>query len=110
MLSLVALLSSMCSAEDTAAPAADTSQAQQVQQQIADVQQQMDEQADRLTAIERFLADQQRVRDGKAPKGWVQPPIEDYMKPGAPASLIPSTVIAQKPVQVRLPYGPALDP
>jgi hypothetical protein len=100
MLSLVAFLTSTCGAEDTAAPA---STAQQVVQQIVDVQQQMDAQADRLTAIERYLADQILVKEGKAPKGWVQPPIEDYMKPGAPVSLIPVAVPADQGKEEPLP-------
>lgn len=105
MLSLVALFTSTCSAKDaTSTP--DTAQ-QVVQQQVTEVQQQMEVQADRLTAIERFLADQLLMKEGKAPKGWIQPPIDDYMKPGAPVSMIPAPlpppVVSTRPAR---PLGP----
>lgn len=84
-------LSSTCAADDTdTAPPPDT--AAQVQQQVSDVYAQMAEQTERLAAIERFLADQARQKAGAAPKDWVQPPLADYLKPGAPESLIPGAV------------------
>ena len=43
----------------------------------------------RLLALEHYLADQQAVREGRAPKGWVLPAYEEYAKPGAPASFLP---------------------
>ena len=88
------IFSTTCRAEDPAPPVDLAALVDTAQQQV-----------DRLTAIERFLADEILVKEGKAPKGWVQPPIEDYMKPGAPVSMIP---VPPKPptVAVRLPYGP----
>ena len=93
------IFATTCRAEDPAAPV------DAAQQQVVCIQEQLNEQVDRLTAIERFLADDILVKEGKAPKGWVQPPIDDYMKPGTPVSMIP---VPPKPptVSARVPYGP----
>lgn len=96
MLTLVVLLSSACEAKDTAETTSDT--AVQVQQQVQEVQEQLVQQVDRLTAIERYLADQVRVKEGKAPKGWVQPPLDAYLKPGAPESLVPGVTPPALPI------------
>ena len=82
------LLFVTCRAGDSVAQPVDT--ADPVQQQVVAVQQAIDVQVDRLIVIERFLSDQALVKEGKAPKGWVQPPFDDYMKPGAPVSTIPA--------------------
>jgi hypothetical protein len=82
MLLIVAFFSQPSHADDS-----DT--ADFVRQQVVDVAQQLEGQIDRITAIERYLADQARAKEGKAPSGWAQPPLEDYLVPGAPESLIP---------------------
>lgn len=75
--------------------------AAQVQQQVQEVAEQVDAQSDRLAALERYLTDKTRAANGEAPKGWVQPPLEDYLKPGAPTSFIPAppapAVVADAP-------------
>ena len=100
LLSLLVLCTS-CWAGDPAP--VDT--AQQVAVQVDEVAERVDDLGSKLSAIERYLADEILVKEGKAPKDWVQPPIEDYMKPGAPVSMIP---VPPKPptVAVRVPYGP----
>ena len=50
---------------------------------------QADRQVDKLDAIERFLRDQQAVREGRCPKGWTQPPMSAYLDGSAPALAVP---------------------
>lgn len=103
MFTLVIFLSSpSCEAEDTAETTSDT--AAQVQQQLQEVQEQLDQQVDRLTAIERYLTDQVRAKEGKAPRRWVQPPLDAYLVPEAPESLVPGAV-PPTPVTAPVTYG-----
>lgn len=80
-------------AEDSAGPG-DTEEPQEVLEDVKVIAAQSTAQENRATCIERFLMDQVAVKQGKAPKGWVQPPFEDYCKPGAPATFIPAPVTA----------------
>lgn len=59
--------------------------------EIREMVQAANAESDRLDALEHFLADRLAVEQGKAPRGWVQPPIEAYMAPGAPQSFLPSS-------------------
>ena len=63
-----------------------------VQEAVESVQAQVTEHSSKLDAIERYLADREALRAGRTPKNLVQPPLEDYMKPGAPQSFIPGAV------------------
>lgn len=87
MLSFLFCLSTVCPAEPTVAD--DTATVEDAQIQVRDVRQRIIDQSSRLVAIEHYISDQQRAADGHAPKGWVQPPMSDYMAPGAPDSFIP---------------------
>ena len=50
----------------------------------------------KMDAFEHYLADQLAAKEGKAPKGWVQPDLSEYEKPGAPATFIPQPASAAK--------------
>lgn len=77
-----------------------------VVQEMHDVVVEAQKLSDRSDAIEHYLSDQLAVKDGKAPKGWVQPPLEDYMAPGAPASFLPGAVVTPTPTPPTHPAGP----
>ena len=96
------LFSVTCTAGDSAVPV-DT--AVQVQAQISSVNVQVDAQLDRMAGIEHFLADEARVKDGLAPRGWVQPALDAYLVPGVPESLIPGFVVTPIVTHVG-PAGP----
>jgi hypothetical protein len=75
--------------------------AKDTEQQVLDAveeleQEQVKQQAESVTSkvssIEaklNYLADQKRCAQGLCPEGWVQPPFEEYAKPGAPETFVP---------------------
>ena len=73
-------------------------------EQFQQVQVKMEQQADRLTSIEHYLSDKERMRDG-VPKGWVLPPVEAYMEVGAPESFLTPVAVywVPKPVEPVAP-------
>lgn len=90
---LVVLLSTIGMAEDDAnAPAPVVAATAKVH----DLTVQADQQATRLAAVEHFLRDQRLVKDGLAPKGWVQPPLASYLAPDAPSSFVPGHKIEEE--------------
>jgi hypothetical protein len=82
-----------------------TQTVQQVAQDVHALTQQMAVQQERTDAIERYLADAVAVKEGRAPKGWVQPSLDMYAKPDAPDSFIPREEKAAAPAPVE--KGPA---
>lgn len=90
-------------AQEESADSADTAQAPPMPEplpppspEVAKVQQQVRDQRDdvaemqrEVDAIRRFLADRQRAQEGKAPRGWAQPPLDSYLWPSSPESFIP---------------------
>lgn len=76
--------------EDSSAVQEDTSENVEVLEDIKAAAAQSTAQENRATCIERFLMDQLAMKEGKTPKGWVQPPFEEYCKPGAPITFIPA--------------------
>jgi hypothetical protein len=67
----------------------------EIVEDMRDVSEHAQQQDERVDAIENFLADSLAVKQGKAPKGWVQPPFADYTKPDAPDSFIPVPDVKQ---------------
>lgn len=79
-------------------------------EQVQEVQERLEQQTDRLTAIEHFLADKGRMKDG-VPKDWVLPPVEAYMEAGAPESfLTPVTVYGVPKPVIPVPAATACPP
>ena len=62
----------------------------EVQQQVQTMNQQAQQQGSQLDAIERYLSDRAAAREGRAPKGWVQPDFSEYAKPDAPQTFLPA--------------------
>lgn len=87
MLSFLLCLTTDCSAEPVVVD--DSAVVDDARDQVQEMRERVLDQSSRLDAIEHFLADKQRAADGHAPKGWVQPPVADYMADGAPDSFIP---------------------
>lgn len=74
--------------DPTTAPA-DTAPPVQEVQDVAQMRERVTATQAKMNALEHYLADQLAVKEGKAPKGWVQPDFSEYEKPGAPSSFIP---------------------
>lgn len=83
-------------AEDTATEVADTAPPPPEVADIAELRAQVSASQAKMDAFEHYLADQLAVKQGKAPKGWVQPDLSEYEKPGAPVSFIPQPASATK--------------
>lgn len=90
-------------------------------QEVRQIAQQVDAAQARMYALEHFLTDQLAVKEGRAPKGWKQPDLEEYCKPGAPDSFLPpppsvattraaSSAPAVQATRTVGPYGPTLEP
>lgn len=73
-----------------------------VQQQVASQRVEVAQMQREVDAIQRYLADRQKAQQGQAPRGWMQPSLDAYAAPNAPASFIP-------PVRAILP-APQLAP
>lgn len=106
MLPFFVIFSTTCNAGDSAQPGDIAQSVDTAQQQVVYIQGQLDAQIARLTAIERFLSDEALAKAGKAPKGWVPPPIDDYMKVGAPVSMIPAPPLPVASTRSSRPLGP----
>lgn len=97
---LLCIATSTCPAEDSVVEPDDT--AQQLHERMQDIGDQVDDHVTQLDAIEHYLSDRLLVQAGKAPVGWVQPPVSAYEEPGAPDSLIP----ASQPATDAAPAAP----
>ena len=74
------------------------------QQQVRVMSVQAQEQSNRVDALANYVSDLVAFKEGRAPKGWILPPLSAYQADGAPASFLP----AEPPVVVMAVTAPSV--